>query len=244
MAQTLVITGANFASNKLDTVTLTTPIACKSISFSAAAADVTYNSTYTITYTVTPANTTEAIVWTSNNANFTVSNGVVTIGGVGQGTITATCGSRSASITLTSTATFDSNDFDAANGMGMDFTSDYGTLFKGSDRLTLGLVSDTGYHSLWSDTDTQAVGLTFCPAAIPPGSTSMKINYSASYATKVGFADTNTQSSIGYGAVKIVSHDSAGTSAASRTLTIPNDATGFYVAIYGINLALLEIQFT
>lgn len=243
MAKTLIISGADYSTNKLDTVSFDT-VPCTGISFSESTANVSYGSSYTIVPTLTPANTTDTIVWSSNNENFTVNNGVVTIGCVGQAVITGTCGSYSATVTLTSTATFDVDDYDSADNMALDYTSDYGSLVKGSDRYTLGRVSDTGYHTLWSDAETQQVGLTFCPAIIPAGSTSMKITYSASYATKVGFADMSTQSSIGYGAVKIVDHDSSATASASRTLTIPSDADGFYISVYNSDTTALEIEFS
>ena len=244
MATTLVIKGANFSANKIDTVIITDPIPCTGISFSAASANVDYGGTYTVSYTVTPADTTDAIEWSSDNADFAVNNGVVTIGAVGTATITAICGEYSATITLTSTATYDADDYDSADNMGLDYTSDYCSLIKGTDRYTLGRVSDTGYHTLWSDAETQAVGLTFCPAIIPPGSTSMKISYSASYATKVGFADMSQQSSVGYGAVKILDHDSSAVSAATRTIIIPSGVDGYYVSAYSSNTALLSIEFS
>ena len=116
MATTLVIKGANFSANKIDTVIITDPIPCTGISFSAASANVDYGGTYTVSYTVTPADTTDAIEWSSDNADFAVNNGVVTIGAVGTATITAICGEYSATITLTSTATYDADNGSVYSG--------------------------------------------------------------------------------------------------------------------------------
>lgn len=243
MATTLVIRGANFSTNKIDTVIISDPIPCTGISFSAASANVSYNGTYTVDYTVTPADTTDVIEWSSNNADFAVNNGVISIGAVGEAIITATCGEHSATITLTSTATFGADDFDSADNMVIDYTSDYGALYKNTGRFSLGRVSETGYHTLWSDAETQAVGLTFCPAIIPLGSTTMTISYLSAYSTKVGFADMNLQSGAGYGAVKIVSSESA-TAAASRTISVPNNADGFYITVYDSDKTALEIMFS
>lgn len=231
MAKTLIINDADFSTNKLDTVSFDT-VPCTGISFDESSANVVYGTSYTITATVTPVNTTDEIVWSSNNANFTVSNGVVTISGVGQAVITATCGQQSATVTLTSTATFDGDNYDFANDMFLQYTSDYTSLnnSNATGECVIGRVSETGYHTLWMNQATKDVGETFCPAIIPPGSTSMKITYSASYGQSVAFANMSLESSVGYGAVVIVDHDSQYTATAERTLTIPSGADGYYVA--------------
>ena len=242
MATTLVIKNADFSTNKLDTVALDT-IPCTGISLAESTASVVYGGSYTAVATVTPANTTDEVVWTSNNENFPVVNGVVSINGVGQAVITATCGEQTATVTLTSKATYDVDDYDVANNMQLNYSSDYTSLYKATGGIVIGRVSETGYHTLWNDADTKAVGQTFCPAIIPAGSTSMKITYSDSYGKSVAFADMNTQSNAGNGAVKIVSHDAQYEMSEVRTIEIPSGANGYYVAFRNASTPF-EIEFS
>ena len=76
-------------------------IACTGITLDKSV--LTFNSAgqQTIIATVTPANTTDALTWTSDNpAVASVSEGVVTAYANGSATITATCGGHSASCTV------------------------------------------------------------------------------------------------------------------------------------------------
>ena len=60
--------------------------------------------TKTLTATITPASSTDAVIWSSSNENVaTVNNGVVTIHGLGTATITATCGTHSATCSISQT---------------------------------------------------------------------------------------------------------------------------------------------
>lgn len=60
--------------------------------------------TKTITATLTPSDTTDALTWSSSDNNVaTVSNGVVTIHGIGTATITATCGEQTATASVIQT---------------------------------------------------------------------------------------------------------------------------------------------
>lgn len=233
MAKTLVIKGANFSENKIETVTFEETIPCTGISISEQSASVDFGDNYTVLVTVTPVDTTDSIIWNSNNENFSVSNGVVTVNGVGEATITATCGEHSASMTLTATATFDSDDFDTADNMYLDFSSDIASLSKSSGKIAVGNISSTGYHSLWTDADTREVGLTFCPKPIPAGSTEMTINYTNTHRIQIGFADMTKECSSGYGAVKIVSFENPiPTAATTRTVSIPTGGNGFYASVF------------
>lgn len=68
---------------------------CTSIVLDNTALSITDNNAVTLTATVTPANTTDKIVWSSDDdAVATVNNGVVTPVGTGTCTITAVCGSQ------------------------------------------------------------------------------------------------------------------------------------------------------
>ena len=146
MTKTLIIKEADFSENKIETVTIIEPVPCTGISLSESSASVVYGGSYTAVPTVIPANTTDEIIWSSNNENFTVNDGVVSINGVGQAVITATCGEQSASVTLTSTATLDIDDFDAESAMYINYSTDFGSLTaSGSNtRITYGRIDENG----------------------------------------------------------------------------------------------------
>lgn len=78
-------------------LTPTVRIPCTGITLSASTLTFASAGTQTIIATVTPADTTDKIIWTSNNQEVaTVDNGVVTAIFNGNVTITATCGDYSA----------------------------------------------------------------------------------------------------------------------------------------------------
>lgn len=113
MAKTLVIKGANYSSNKLDTVSWGESVPCTAIVLNKATAEIKYGSTETLVATPTPSNTTDSISWVSSDETVaTVSDGVVTVVGVGTATITVTCGSKSDTCVVTATA-----DIDTANAV-------------------------------------------------------------------------------------------------------------------------------
>ena len=101
MAKTLIIKGADFSNNKLDTISFgETP--CEGISIPSAETIYGIESAITLTPTLTPENTTDVVIWaTSNNDVASVSGGVVTSHRFGTATITATCGDYSATCTIT-----------------------------------------------------------------------------------------------------------------------------------------------
>lgn len=111
MSKALVIKGANFASNKVETITLAGVIPCTGISLSDASHVFTaIGATKTLTATVTPADTTESVIWSSSNTDCaTVADGVITCVGVGSATITASCGEQTATCAITATAVIDAN---------------------------------------------------------------------------------------------------------------------------------------
>ena len=101
MAKTLVIKGADFSKNKLTTVEFAN-IPCTGIGFEESTYMLTGYDPVEIEYTVTPSDTTDTVEWESSDQSVAlVSNGDVTAVGLGTCTITATCGSYSASATIT-----------------------------------------------------------------------------------------------------------------------------------------------
>lgn len=97
MGKALVIRNVDFAANALTTVTLEQDIPCTGIALSDSTLNLTSLEPVTLTATVTPVDTTDALTWASSDTSVaTVVNGVVTPLKAGSVTITATCGSRSA----------------------------------------------------------------------------------------------------------------------------------------------------
>lgn len=101
MAKTLVVKGADFSVNAFDRVAFGS-VPCESISISTGSITLeNIGKTATIEYTVTPANTTDRVRWESSAESIaTVEDGVVTAKGVGSTTITARCGSYSATCSV------------------------------------------------------------------------------------------------------------------------------------------------
>lgn len=99
MGKALVIKNANFYNNRIKTIAFD-DIPCTGISLSDQSISVTGETT--ITATVTPADTTDAILWTSSDETIaTVNNGIITPLANGTAIITATCGNYSASCEAT-----------------------------------------------------------------------------------------------------------------------------------------------
>lgn len=105
MAKALVIKDANFAANKVTTVELIDPVPCTAISLNHSSYSLTaIGATVTLTASVLPLDTTDEVTWSTSNASAaTVSDGVVTAAGIGTATITATCGSQTATCAITVT---------------------------------------------------------------------------------------------------------------------------------------------
>lgn len=84
------------------TLTIVNP--CTGITLDKDTLTIARGETATLTATVEPADTTNTIVWSSENDNIaTVENGVVTAVGFGETTITAACGDKTASCKVTVT---------------------------------------------------------------------------------------------------------------------------------------------
>ena len=80
-------------------------IPCTGVTLSKSSHKGFEGDSLTLTMTVLPANTTDEVVWsTTNRGVATVSNGVVSLVGIGSATITATCGMFSASCSVTVSA--------------------------------------------------------------------------------------------------------------------------------------------
>ena len=91
------ITATCGSKSKTCNVTVNSTIACTTLSLDVSSINFTeLNETRYVKATPTPANTTDTITWKSSNANVaTVVDGTITSVGKGSCTITATCGSKS-----------------------------------------------------------------------------------------------------------------------------------------------------
>ena len=90
-----------WADNYLNALTPIVRVPCTGITLSATELVFTGTGTQTLVATVEPANTTDAIVWTTDNANVaTVTDGIITAVFNGNTTITATCGDFSATCSV------------------------------------------------------------------------------------------------------------------------------------------------
>ena len=101
----LLVKGVDFGAQKLTTVNFTDEVPCTGLSLNETTKSMTViGSTFTLIPTKAPLNTTDEVYWSTSNANIaTVVDGVVTQTGVGTVVITATCGSQTATCTITAT---------------------------------------------------------------------------------------------------------------------------------------------
>ena len=100
MGKAIIVNGADFSSNKLMQITFA-DVPCTGIAFSQSTFSLTAYGDTEIGYTVTPSNTTDSVTWQSSDTNVvTVSNGVMSVVGLGSCTVTATCGEFSATASV------------------------------------------------------------------------------------------------------------------------------------------------
>lgn len=102
MGKALILkNGVDFSANAVATIEFA-DIPCTGITFAQDTYTVSGYDDVTVEYTVTPADTTDSVIWTSSNTDIvSISNGVMTINGIGTCTITATCGEFTATATVT-----------------------------------------------------------------------------------------------------------------------------------------------
>lgn len=125
MSKALVIEGANFTANKIETIVIEESIPCTSIILSEDSVQFSaIGETRNITATVAPVDTTESIRWLSSNEDVAVvTNGSIECVGVGTAVITAICGEETASCDVTSTVTVNVDSaYSHTNGLYADAT--------------------------------------------------------------------------------------------------------------------------
>lgn len=102
VSSVITVSSNNVTSKTVSVTVVEQIIQCESVSLDKN--EITFTEigeTQTITATKSPLNTTHNVIWTSSNNNVaTVSNGVVTSVGNGSATITATCGTQTATCSV------------------------------------------------------------------------------------------------------------------------------------------------
>ena len=103
MGKALVIKGADFSRNYVDKITFEEEVPCTGLTLNKSTASLLNTvSTDTLVATVTPSNTTDAVIWSSSNADVVkVDNGVISAVGIGTATITVQCGNFFATCEVT-----------------------------------------------------------------------------------------------------------------------------------------------
>ena len=191
MSKALVINGANFAANKVEVITLSQVVPCTGLSITpTTVAFDALGATQQITPTVAPVDTTDTVYFASSNVDVvTVSaSGLITCVGVGSATVTVTCGSQNAVITVTSTITVNADDiistpnyyFNAnpnrdylgRTGAATDVTAFFSTTHESGAYQAIN-TTESGYDGMFG-------------FAIPGGTTNIKINANSDnlYSTK------------------------------------------------------------
>lgn len=118
MGYALKLSNVNFSNVAVDTVSYIETIPCTGLTLSVNALSFDRaEETKTVIATKTPSNTTDELFWVSSDENVaTVTNGEVTIHGIGTATITAICGDVSASVQIAQTTIKAQYDFAKITG--------------------------------------------------------------------------------------------------------------------------------
>lgn len=168
------------------------PVPCTGITLNSQTLSFTDETAQTLIATVTPSDTTDAILWESNDSSIaTVSNGVVTPVANGNCTITVTCGNYSASCSVSVSGLFEPI---PCNGVTLSETT---LTFTGTGTETLIATvtpSDTTDSLVWSSSDeTKATVIDGVVTAIANGSVTITAtcgNYSASCSVNISGIET------------------------------------------------------
>lgn len=230
MAKALIIKGANFADNKVRTITLSDPVDCTGITLNKSTASITnVGSTETLVATATPVDTTDTVVWTSSNdAIATVSNGVVTAHKVGTATITATCGNYSAncSVTIKQVA-------DISTHINMYMSYHNSGFLQGGELTNYAIgCNSAGAKRIFNG---ESVGM--YPIVIPDGATNIEISSPGLFVYGFWLSSTTSSSTSNAIAFAYPTDDFASrTTANSRNVTIPDRTTGTYEGMDAVGL--------
>lgn len=203
MSKALVIKGANFAANKVETITLSQVVPCTGISIApSTVAFDTLGATQQLTPTLTPVDTTEVVYYVSSNEDVvTVSDtGLITCVGVGSATVTATCGSQSATCAVVSEISMTLSDY--FNGYQFSSTDlsynppkNYAGLYAyAKGRVYASITPMSGGRKAFS-VDSSNPGVDYYPIAMPKNTSTieMKMNEQCSVAGMIYVYDSTME---------------------------------------------------
>lgn len=175
MSKALIIKNANFEENRVTTISFG-EISCTGITFTSNTYTITDYDAVTVEYTLTPANTTDAVYWTSSDDTVvSVSGGTMTINGIGTATITATCGEYTATASITVSIAYTMN---AVFGY---FLISSGKTFPSYSGVTYSRIGLTGTGDQAADHG--VAGSSLYPILIPQNTTSITVSRGESYGT-------------------------------------------------------------
>ena len=234
----LVLKGTDFSTNKLTTVTIVDggDIPCTALALDESSKTVTALVDFTLTATKTPADTTDSLQWSSSDTDVaTVSDGVVTVVGIGTATITATCGQQ------TATCVVDASEFTMTVTYGFfewQNLSSYPNLYgyKTSKRKLLAHAL-TGNKLLKNQTYDTTERF---PILLPPGAEVVKVTYGSDMKAGTidfGWIDSETspyppQYPNNASCVSLdQTHSSANNAATTSTYEKPSGADSFAVTL-------------
>lgn len=158
MSKALIIKGVNYSANSFDVVHFEGSDAkpCTGITLSESTLNMHNADTRTLTANVTPADTTDAITWTSSDPTVvSVVNGLVTALGIGAATITATCGNYSATCAVSVSYIVTGSVQTAGKRLaGAPISTGNGTIYYENHAAYGAVASDEGTLSLYNQPET------------------------------------------------------------------------------------------
>lgn len=195
MSKALVISGADFSANKLDTVSLLTPVPCTGIALNVSAVSFTkFRETATLTATVTPVDTTDTVIWASSDTDVVeVVGGALTAVGVGTATVTATCGNHSAACTVTAKVIYEESELYRANGYGIiasPWNSNRMSAEANSSYFAFAMGTNALGNKILPYNGLSVLGQNVYPIPIPKKASTIKIVSPDSTGTKLGYIYT------------------------------------------------------
>lgn len=225
MARTLIIKNADFSVNKVATVEIEEDVPCTGITLNESTSAITsINGTDTLTAATTPADTTDTVVWSTSNPDVaTVAGGIVTATGCGTATITATCGSFSATceVTVTHVAvlTFAKNMY-----VSKDNNKDYLSGGTALDKYAVGYSSSGTLRLTYENNPWYGV-------EIPNGANTISITAAGAYKTYGFWVSTDEACTASQIIALAYDKNDFGTPtnySGVRTVSIPDRTTGTY----------------
>lgn len=184
-----IIATAGYVSAECAVTVAFAEISCTGIRLSQTEIKASSAGNYVLSATVTPENTTERVVWSSDNEEVaTVADGVVTVKSHGTAIITATCGAHSATCTVTAS---EFALFPLENGSYREYTiTDGHHVVRNSNGGTTGGAININFSALSKGVNTTDVAFTL--------KSGDKVTITATAATK-GAAHTATSAPCRFG---------------------------------------------